>query len=529
VKSLQLTGLVAAAAFTAISLAAAAGDTRLTDAAQRRDDRALRTLVTQRVDVNARQNDGTTALAWAAHWDDAATVDLLIAAGADVNLANDEGVTPLALAAVNGGSTVAEKLLNAGADPNRARSTGETPLMTASYTGSLEVVRRLIAHGAAVNANSIESKQTPLMWAVSEKHPEVVRLLVSAGADVHARSAGGFTPLLFAARQGDVESAKILLDAGADVEESARDRNTALSVATASGREDVALLLLDRGADANASGAGYTAIHTAVPKDLRRLVQSLLAHGADPNRRLTSAPPSLFGPSRGAGSEVSSDVAPATPPPPPADGAQPDVPARGRGGMSAGSLSGATAFWLAAKNVNVEMMQILLDGGADPSLTPVDGTTPLMVASGLTQVQGPRARRGDVSSFYSNWGEDDSLRAVQFLVHHGAAINAVNQAHQTALHGAAYMGANSVVTFLIDHGATLNAQDRQGQTPFRIAEGHLNVAGQGVTDWPKTAALLRQLGADVSLGVDGRTMLRRYVKTSDSTTSAPALPPAAPR
>ena len=50
-----------------------------------------------------------------------------------------------------------------------------------------------------------------------------------------------------------------------------------------------------------------------------------------------------------------------------------------------------------------------------------------------------------------------------------------------------------------------------------------------VTDWPKTAALLRQLGADVSLGVDGRTMLRRYIKTSDSTTSAPAFPPAAPR
>ena len=27
--------------------------------------------------------------------------------------------------------------------------------------------------------------------------------------------------------------------------------------------------------------------------------------------------------------------------------------------MSAGSLSGATAFWLAAKNVNVEMLQML--------------------------------------------------------------------------------------------------------------------------------------------------------------------------
>ena len=75
-----------------------------------------------------------------------------------------------------------------------------------------------------------------------------------------------------------------------------------------------------------------------------------------------------------------------------------------------------TPFWLAARNVNVDMMRLLLDGGADSSLAGSDGTTPLMVAAGLTQVQGPRARRGDVSSFYSNWGEDDSLQAVKFLV-----------------------------------------------------------------------------------------------------------------
>ena len=178
-----------------------------------------------------------------------------------------------------------------------------------------------------------------------------------------------------------------------------------------------------------------------------------------------------------------------------------------------------TPFWLAARNVNVDMMQLLLDGGADSSLASNDGTTPLMAAAGLTQVQGPRARRGDVSSFYSNWGEDDSVRAATFLVQRGADVNAVNEAAQTALHAAAYMGANSLVAFLVDRGARLNGQDAQGQTPFRIAEGHLNVAGQGVTDWPKTAALLRQLGADIELGVDGRTMLRQYEKATQPASS----------
>jgi hypothetical protein len=121
--------------------------------------------------------------------------------------------------------------------------------------------------------------------------------------------------------------------------------------------------------------------------------------------------------------------------------------------------------------------------------------TPLMVAAGLTQVQGPRANRGEVSQFSTNWGPEDSAEAVEFLIAHGADVNATNPSGQTALHGAAYMGADAVVRLLARHGAKLNVQDAQGQTPYRLAEGHLNVAGQGVTEWPKTAATLREVGA----------------------------------
>jgi hypothetical protein len=145
-----------------------------------------------------------------------------------------------------------------------------------------------------------------------------------------------------------------------------------------------------------------------------------------------------------------------------------------------------------------------------------------MVAAGLTQVQGPHARRGDVSQFYSNWTENDAADAVKFLLSHGANINAVNQSAQSALHGAAYMGGESVVRLLVDRGARLNAQDAQGQTAYRIAEGHLNVAAQGVTDWPKTAALLHQLGADTTLGVNGRTMLRQYGDKREASGGGPA-------
>ena len=59
--------------------------------------------------------------------------------------------------------------------------------------------------------------------------------------------------------------------------------------------------------------------------------------------------------------------------------------------MRAGGLADATPFWLAARNVNVPMLRILLEHGADPTLTSAGGVTPLMVAAGLTQVQGTRA------------------------------------------------------------------------------------------------------------------------------------------
>lgn len=505
----------------------AANDQRLADAVQRQDRVAVGALLQQRVDANSRQADGATAIAWAAHWNDLETAELLIRAGADVNVTNDLGVTPLALACQNGSVSMAEKLLSAGAKANAPSTSVEAPLLIAAQTGNADVVKSLIAHGADVNTATPAMKQTALMYAISEGHSDVARLLLEAGADRRAQSAGGFTPLLFAARRGDTISARLLLDAGVDVNEAARDGSTPLVVATASSREDVALLLLDRGANPSDSGAGYGALHVAVSKDLLRVLTALLKHGADPNERLKNAPTTLFGPARGSGSElmpIRTTNATASPGPAQDSGA---ANAGKRGGappMGGGGLSGATPFWLAARNVNVPLMRALLEGGADPSLTTDNGVTPLMVAAGLTQIQGPRARRGDVSQFYSNWGPADSLETITFLVALGADVNAVNPSGQTALHGAAYMGADDVVRVLVQSGAKLNVQDySQGQTPYRLAEGHLNVAAQGVTEWPKTAALLRQLGADTSLGVDGRTMLREYLgRAGGAATSDPA-------
>src|SRR5579864_9097908 len=75
--------------------AAETSDSRLVEAARQQDQKAVRTLVAQKADVNARSSDGSTALLWLAHWNDTETADLVLRAGADANAANDFRTMPL--------------------------------------------------------------------------------------------------------------------------------------------------------------------------------------------------------------------------------------------------------------------------------------------------------------------------------------------------------------------------------------------------------------------------------------------------
>ena len=109
----------------------------LADAAEKIDRARVRALLAQRVDVNAPQADGMTALHWAIYHDDREMAGQLLSAGASVKAVNRYGVTPLALACTNGSAVLVGMLLTAGADPNAPLPGGETPLMTAARTGAL--------------------------------------------------------------------------------------------------------------------------------------------------------------------------------------------------------------------------------------------------------------------------------------------------------------------------------------------------------------------------------------------------------
>src|SRR5438132_1075179 len=108
--SLRQTVFVAALLCVA-TVAAAAADTRLSVAAMNGDMTAFQSLLNEKVDVNAPQGDGSTALHWAAYRDDLAMARLLLQAVAQTEVKTRLGdLTPLYMAAKNGNYAIIELL-----------------------------------------------------------------------------------------------------------------------------------------------------------------------------------------------------------------------------------------------------------------------------------------------------------------------------------------------------------------------------------------------------------------------------------
>jgi ankyrin repeat protein len=500
-----------------VGIAAADSELRLVEAARSQDWQTVRTLLNQQPDiVNGRSDDGATALLWAAHWNDLETAELLIRAGADANAANDFRVTPLSQACTNRNPALVELFLEAGANPNTPIATGETPMMTCASAGSAAAVKMLGARGADVNATEPLQNQTALMWAASERHPEVVEALISLGADLQARTRGGSTALHFAVREGDLESTQLLLAAGVDVnirskpdsfekgQEKGRPRgggavgggargndatasagSTPLLVATVRGQVPLALFLLEQGADPNVEDAGFTPLHWAagtwegnisnpvygfsdaisgIPdrQGKLQLVKALLAHGADPNARMTQRPPNFAG-GYGAGFGAVEDV-------------------------GSGDVVGATPFLLASAAADREMMRLLLTAGADPHLVTRANVNALLAATALGRGVGE-----------SSVTEEQAIETVEFLLELGVDAAATTTFNENALFGPAYRGWNRLLELLIDQGADVNIVSRAEITPWLAASGQGDRLG-GVLYNKEGADLLHKRGADPTLG-----------------------------
>lgn len=117
-------------------------------AARNGQDEAMQMLLAAGADVNAKSDNGLTALLEAASHGHVETARTLLAAGAEVDATEDARCTSLHFAAERGDETMARLLLDAGADPNARNFSGGTPLHAAMFFGSVRVAEMLVDSGA---------------------------------------------------------------------------------------------------------------------------------------------------------------------------------------------------------------------------------------------------------------------------------------------------------------------------------------------------------------------------------------------
>jgi ankyrin repeat protein len=493
-------------------------------AVQNEDRAAVIALLRQKTDVNAREEDGATALAWAALRCNRDIAALLLNAGAKPNLTNEQGIGPLYIAIANGSTGIVKLLLENHADPNLAREDGETLLMTAARRGEVDVMRMLLDRGAAVNAREKKFGQTALMWATG--HPEAVRLLLARGADAHAISKswditstiytpttstigktgipwnndgtytsrqGGQNALLFAVHKHDLESAKMLIDAGVDVNVASADGTTPLLAALYKwdplGKEfvggkgapapagssarfgadlAVARLLLDRDAKVDVvDGAGYTPLHGAA-----LAVAAMTTQGRDR---------SAYGNGRAARSQTAAPLALS----PEAEtslaqalvlvqrlldaGADPNrqtvYPTSGPVGdvRINPAPPGSSPFHIAANSDCLPLVRMLADKAANPNLLRKDGHTPFTVAvlsTDVVIVKEMVARGANLTARYSP--TDHFADPVKPI--------SLPRRDQTIMHIAAGAAASDVMKYLFSIGVPLDGKNAEGETPLDLAD-----------------------------------------------------------
>lgn len=208
--------------------------------------------------LEARTENGYTALHTAADNDNAPVLQALLNAGADVAARERNQQTPLHRAARHStdGTTI-DLLLEHGASITAADSDGWHPLHTAAFRGNVVALEHLLAAGAPLDATSTRGRQ-PYHLSTT---PQAVQFFQDAGVDPAMQDDSGATILHNAMRSYiEPEFVRYLLDLGLDPNHQDHRGATPLFLAAVLDVDPlVGLLLLEYGADpAVATDSGFT-------------------------------------------------------------------------------------------------------------------------------------------------------------------------------------------------------------------------------------------------------------------------------
>lgn len=420
---------------------------------------------------------------------DIGVVRSLLEAGAEKDERDLTGRAPLHVAAEHGHLSVTCALLAAGAAVNALGFDDDmSALFLACRKGHTAVAKALIQHEADVGACSLRHPHTALHGAAMGNHPQCITALVDAGADIEVP---GFqrpcsqTPLQCAAGIGSTEAVSALLRRGAakDASASRYGRQTPLHLAIGGRHVGVVEVLLSAGVGSPSDGRGEGYVNLAASTGDVDVLKALIHHGADVNAVSSSGRRSALHTAAACNNVGTIHVL-----------------VEAGADLEALDAEGKTPLHY-ARTYSAEAMVALLQLGCDKDKADRDGQTPLHMTAreGLSiSVVALLAAGADVEA-RCGFAEDsaldlaacmENLAVAEFIVQHGADVNAANFAGETALHKAASVNKVGSVVALIGMGAAVDAQDNTGCTPLIKVIEH-----EG--DTHETMLALLQHGADV--------------------------------
>lgn len=269
------------------------GSTPLHNAAVAENLETVRLLLDHGADINTKDSMGLTALHKAVAGGRLSSIRLLLDSGAVVEAKDALGRTPMHLMVcfAEHGAAVMDILLQFGANIDARDDTGETPLSCAVQEGleSIAIVKLLLQKSANVNLADDDGYSPLHRVCLHQNSPEMIEVLLLYGADINARTNDGQTPLHLALSNSEpsTKCVELLLSHGARVDLTTENSDTPLHIAaqiadTITGPAAIELLL-SHGADIDAEdGQSTTPLDTARLHNCQKNAALLLAKGARP-------------------------------------------------------------------------------------------------------------------------------------------------------------------------------------------------------------------------------------------------------
>ena len=235
---------------------------------------AVKKYLAKGIDINAKGGSlKSTVLLSAALYDQVEMVEFLIQNGADVNAKSEDGTTALHAAAFLGQYKVAKLLIQNGADVNARNNDGETVI--SGTMADWETTKFI----AGILQLKLDRER------VETGRDQTASFLRQQGAKAEFSDPTG-NDIWTMAGAGNVQAVKEHLTKGIDVDAKNKDGSTALHIASLLGQYEVAELLIQRGADVNIKGNdGATALHAAAFLGQYREAKLLLENGVNANTR----------------------------------------------------------------------------------------------------------------------------------------------------------------------------------------------------------------------------------------------------